>query len=56
MHQLKQDEEGRLEKITQRQAKAAELQARPEREFSIDSPLVPIHFIIEMIWWTGLAP
>ena len=29
---------------------------RLEREFFIDSLLVRIHFIIEMIWWTGLAP
>ena len=27
-----------------------------EREFFIDNVLVQIHFIIEMIWWTGLAP
>jgi len=27
-----------------------------EREFYIDNLLVRIHFIIEMIWWTGLAP
>ena len=27
-----------------------------EREFFIDNPLVRIHFIIEMTWWTGLAP
>ena len=27
-----------------------------EREFFIDNLLVPIHFIIEMIWWTGLPP
>jgi len=27
-----------------------------EREFFIDNLLVPIHLIIEMIWWTGLAP
>jgi hypothetical protein len=27
-----------------------------EREFFIDNSLVRIHFIIEMIWWTGLAP
>ena len=26
------------------------------REFFIDNILVRIHFIIEMIWWTGLAP
>ena len=26
-----------------------------EREFFIDNPLVRIHFITEMIWWTGLA-
>jgi len=28
----------------------------PERDFFIDNLLVRIHFIIEMIWWTGLAP
>ena len=27
-----------------------------EREFSIGNLLVRIHMIIEMIWWTGLAP
>ena len=27
-----------------------------EREFFIENLLVGIHFIIEMIWWTGLAP
>ena len=27
-----------------------------EREFCIDNLLVRVHFIIEMIWWTGLAP
>jgi len=27
-----------------------------EREFVIDNLLVQIHFINEMIWWTGLAP
>jgi hypothetical protein len=27
-----------------------------EREFDIDNLLVRIHFIVEMIWWTGLAP
>ena len=27
-----------------------------EREFFIGNPLVCIHFIIEMIWWAGLAP
>ena len=26
------------------------------REFLIDNLLVRIHFMIEMIWWTGLAP
>jgi len=26
-----------------------------EREFCIDNLQVRIHFIIEMIWWTGLA-
>jgi len=29
---------------------------RKEREFFIDNLLVRIHFIIKMIWWTGLAP
>ena len=28
----------------------------PERELCIDNLLVRIHFIIEMICWTGLAP
>ena len=28
----------------------------PERNFFIDNRLVRIHFIIEMIRWTGLAP
>ena len=28
----------------------------PEREFFIDNLLARIHFIIVMIWWTGLAP
>jgi len=28
----------------------------PEREFNIDNLLVRVHFIIEMIWWTGLVP
>ena len=27
-----------------------------QREFFIDNLLVRIRFIIEMIWWTGLAP
>jgi len=27
-----------------------------EKEFFIDNLLVRLHFIIEMIWWTGLAP
>jgi len=27
-----------------------------ERELFIDNLLIRIHFIIEMIWWTGLAP
>jgi len=27
-----------------------------EREFFIDNLLVRIQFIIEMVWWTGLAP
>jgi len=29
---------------------------RREREFFIDNLLVRIHFIIVLIWWTGLAP
>ena len=28
----------------------------PARQFFIDNLLFRIHFIIEMIWWTGLAP
>jgi len=31
-------------------------QARRKREVLIDSLLVRMHLIIEMIWWTGLAP
>ena len=27
-----------------------------ERQYFVDNPLVRIHFIIEMISWTGLAP
>jgi hypothetical protein len=27
-----------------------------ERDFFIDTLLVRVHFIVEMIWWTGLAP
>ena len=27
-----------------------------ERQFFVDNLMVPIHFIIEMIWWTSLAP
>ena len=27
-----------------------------EREFFADNLLVRIHYITEMIWWTGLAP
>ena len=27
-----------------------------EKEFFIDNPLGQIHFIIEMIYWTNLAP
>ena len=27
---------------------------RQEKEFFIDNLLVRIHFVIEMIWWTGL--
>ena len=30
-------------------------QVTPERESFIDNLLVRIHFITEMIWWTGLA-
>ena len=29
---------------------------RREKDFFIDNLLVRIHIIIEMIWWTGLAP
>jgi len=29
---------------------------QPERDFFMDNLLVRIHFIIGMIWWTGLAP
>ena len=29
---------------------------RREREFFIDDLPVRIHFVVVMIWWTGLAP
>jgi len=32
------------------------VQRERERDFYIGNFLVRIHFIIEMIWWTGLAP
>ena len=28
----------------------------PQREWLIDNLLAQTHFIIVMIWWTGLAP
>ena len=30
--------------------------SQQESEFFVDNLLVRVHFIIEMIWWTGLAP
>jgi hypothetical protein len=30
--------------------------AYPERKIFIDNQLAIIHFIIEVIWWTGVAP
>jgi len=30
--------------------------ASRERDFSIDNVLVQVYSIIELIWWTGLAP
>ena len=32
------------------------MQVQSEKEFFIDTPLVRLHFIIEVIWWSGLAP
>ena len=29
---------------------------RPEKDCFIDNVLVRIHFMFELIWWTGLAP
>ena len=37
-------------------ALAARSASASERDVFIDNLLVRIHFIIEMIWWTGLAP
>ena len=37
-------------------SRPAPLRRRAKREFFIDNVLVRIHFIIEMIWWTDLAP
>jgi len=36
-------------------SKRADVQTR-KSEFFIENLLVRMHFIIEMIWWTGLAP
>ena len=33
-----------------------DLQKKRERELFIETLQVRIHFIIEKIWWTGLAP
>ena len=30
--------------------------AQPERDFCFDNLLVRIHFIVETVWWAGLAP
>ena len=39
-----------------RVCREAPTRGRGEREIFIGNLLVRIHFIIEMIWWTGLAP
>jgi len=41
-------------KLTTREL--TEARRRREREFLIDNLLVPIHFIVVMIRWIGLAP
>ena len=37
-------------------AQCKEVLPMSQREIFIDNLLARIHFIIEMIWWTGLAP
>ena len=39
-----------------REGRGGTAPAEREREFFIDNLMVRIHLIIEMIWWTGLAP
>ena len=52
----KRDAKGAREGGGATDAGSAAGSAEREREFFIDNLLVRIHFIIEMIWWTGLAP
>ena len=42
--------------VTRAETPAPPLAALRQRYFFIDILLVRIRFIIEMIWWTGLAP
>ena len=39
-----------------RDSSASSAPLQQDKKFVIDNLLVRIHFIIEMIWWTGLAP
>ena len=49
--------EDRIETLCKATMRRSTLEpGRLEREFFIDNLLVRIHFIIETIWWTGLAP
>ena len=45
-----------LEAVEHSRLRMADPRYLPEREFFIDNLLARIHFIIEVIWWTGLAP
>jgi len=45
-----------MARLAARAKEAAKESGGADALFFIDNLLVRIHFIIEMIWWTGLAP
>ena len=50
---LLEDGEGTI--VLVKESHACSQSLKDEKEFFFDDLLVRIHFIIEMIWWTGLA-
>ena len=50
------EKKGYREGVLEHELEAREAGPLREREFCIDNLLVRTHFIINMIWWTGLAP